>query len=289
MEIIKKDIYIIKNKLNNKIYVGQATNSVIRFAQHCKPCNIDNSIIGKAIKKYGKENFELQVLERQVANYNEREKYWIKHLNSLVPYGYNVLKGGDEPPRRYGDDSPNCKLSDAQLDKLRFDLIHTNTSYGDLAIKYQISKRQVLRINNGTSRVSPDIEYPLRKEPNKNGKLSEEDIILIIDMLKHTYLLNGEIAKRFNVECHTISKINSGEIHRIKKEEYPIREWKSCGVVLFTYEQVTEIINLLLNTNLSLNKIAKKYNVNVQPIQEINNGSSKKYRRKEIIYPIRNY
>ena len=146
-----------------------------------------------------------------------------------------------------------------------------------------------MRINQGTSRASANTDYPLRKHPNINGKLTNDDIICIVDMLKYTYLFNGEIAKRFGVDCHAMSKINSGKTHRIDGESYPIRKWKSCGVALFTYEQVTEIIDLLFNTNISLNKIAKKYNVNVQPIQEINNGNSKKYRRDEIIYPIRNY
>ena len=108
-------------------------------------------------------------------------------------------------------------------------------------------------------------------------------------MLKHTYFLNGEIAKMFGVDVHAISNINNGLSHKIDGVSYPIRNWKSSGVVLFTYEQVTEIIDLLQNSTMSLNQIAKKYNVHVQPIQEINNGISKKYRREEIVYPIRNY
>ena len=289
VEIIKKDIYIIKNNINGKIYVGQSQNANIRFKQHCKPCNSDNSVIGRAIKKYGRANFSMKIIEHQIENYNEREQYWISYYNSLVPSGYNVMKGGEVPPILYGDDSPACSLSDKELRSLQDDLSNTSKSYSELSKKYKISKRQIFRINYGLSRASLDIRYPIRKTPNKNGKLSNIDVELIIDMLKHTYFLNGEIAKMFGVDVHAISNINSGLSHKIDGVSYPIRNWKSSGVVLFTYEQVTEIIDLLQNSTMSLNQIAKKYNVHVQPIQEINNGISKKYRREEIVYPIRNY
>ena len=58
---MKKDIYLIINKVNNKKYVGQAKNAKIRFQSHCKPsaAYLNNELIGYAIQKYGKENFDL--------------------------------------------------------------------------------------------------------------------------------------------------------------------------------------------------------------------------------------
>lgn len=287
--INKKDIYIIINNINNKVYVGQSKNAAIRFKQHCKSCNLDNSLIGKAIKKYGKQNFAFKILERQIVNYNEREDYWIEFYNSKHPNGYNILSGGGKPPTLYGEESPNCKLSNDELNNLIDDLINTKISYGKLATKYKISKRQVMRINCGVSRYSDDITYPIRKTPNINGKLDDSDVDLIIELLQYTYFLNGTIARMFGVGVHAISRINSGKSHFRNYIDYPIREWKSCGVINLTYEQVTEIIELLKNTDLSMNKISKRYGINIGCIQMINNGSSKKYRRKEIIYPIRNY
>lgn len=287
--IIKKDIYIIKNDINRKVYIGQSVNAKDRFRQHCKPCNMDNSVIGKAIKKYGKKHFWVEVLERQVENYNDRERYWIDYYNSIVPNGYNISSGGEEPPTYSGDNSPQCKLSDSDVKNLKCDLANTDASLSSLAVKYNISKRQVMRINTGASRANLWEKYPIRHTPNINGKLTEEDVDMIIDLLSHTYKFDGDIARMYGVDVHAISRINSGQSHKRTDIEYPIRDWKSSGVVLFTYEQVTEIIELLQNSNLSLNKIAKKYNVYVQSIQQINNGSAKKYRRKEIVYPIRNF
>ena len=31
---MEKEIYIIKNKINNKVYIGQSVNTAIRFKHH---------------------------------------------------------------------------------------------------------------------------------------------------------------------------------------------------------------------------------------------------------------
>lgn len=91
-------IYKITNKINGKIYIGQTIQNVKeRFYQHCaEKCEIavSNMAIHKAIKKYGKQNFTLEVVETVNKNYlNEREIYWIQKYNSY-DNGYNSTKGG---------------------------------------------------------------------------------------------------------------------------------------------------------------------------------------------------
>lgn len=53
-------------------------------------------ILKRAIKKYGKENFFQEILEYNSSKEenSQREVYWIQKLNTLVPNGYNVDKGG---------------------------------------------------------------------------------------------------------------------------------------------------------------------------------------------------
>lgn len=286
--IIRKDIYIIKNDINTKVYIGQSLDAKERFKSHCKK-NYDNSLIDKAIQKYGKEHFWFEILESQIENYNEREKYWIKYYNSLKPFGYNILTGGEEPPTYYGDEHPNIKISDDDVLKLKVDLAETDIPLSQLAKKYNISKRQVLRINQGISRAVLDEKYPIRKNPNINGKLTEQDVDNIIDLLKYTYRFNGDIAREYGVEVHTISKINDGTAHHRDNIQYPIRNWKSSGIILFTYEQVAEIINTLLNTKESIQSLAKKYNVDRRAIEGINRGTSKKYFREGLSYPLRKF
>lgn len=73
-------IYKITNRLNGKSYIGQTIQNVKnRFYQHCaNKCNkaVLNMSIHKAIKKYGKSNFTVQVIEEiDSVNLDDREKY----------------------------------------------------------------------------------------------------------------------------------------------------------------------------------------------------------------------
>jgi group I intron endonuclease len=88
-------IYLITNKINGKMYVGQTRNKLKeRWAAH-KRCR-DNMAIAKAIKKYGIEKFSIQVIDRcQTADeLNKKEIDWIKHYGTLYPSGYNLQEGG---------------------------------------------------------------------------------------------------------------------------------------------------------------------------------------------------
>ena len=283
---IKKDIYIIKNDINEKVYIGQSIDSKNRFKEHCKG-DYNNSLIDKSIMKYGKEHFWYEILEEQIEDYDKKERYWIMKYNSLKPSGYNIMAGGECPPIYHGDKHPSTELSDKDVISLKNDLKNTNDSYSELATKYKISKRQILRINHRVSRNRLDEEYPIRKNKNTPCKLTEENVDIIIDLLKYSYQFNGEIARQFGVDVHVIERLNSGKTYYRKNEKYPIRKWKSCGKVDFTYEQVTEIIKLLKTTNMSFRKIATKYGVRHSQISQICYGTTKKYIRENEKYPIR--
>lgn len=88
------NIYLIVNKIDNKKYIGQTTTSVEeRFKAHLRTNK--NLPLYNAIKKYGKENFEVFCL---MSNVNEDEldyyeMYFIEYYNTFVD-GYNMTKGG---------------------------------------------------------------------------------------------------------------------------------------------------------------------------------------------------
>lgn len=283
-----KDIYIIKNDINNKVYIGQAKNTKTRFQSHCKPSSTNSEVIGRAINKYGREHFWYEILEHNIENYNEREKYWISKFNSQVPNGYNLMEGGEEPPIMSGVNHPEAKLNKEQILNLINDLKYTNLSYLQLSKKYNIPTSTIGSINYGESYKMDIIDYPIREKQNKPGKLSDEEVNEIIKLLETTYDSYEEIGNRFGVEARAIARINKGYFHKQDNIKYPIRNYKnSKNKPLLTYEQVTDIIHILTNTKLSITKIAKKYNVPVNIIIGIKSGKTKMYRREGIEYPLR--
>ena len=97
---MKGFIYKITNKINGNSYIGQTIQNVKeRFYQHCATkCSqaILNMVIHKAINKYGKSNFTIEVIEEvESTNLNDRERYWIKYYDSYNN-GYNSTKGGQD-------------------------------------------------------------------------------------------------------------------------------------------------------------------------------------------------
>lgn len=92
-------IYIIKNTVNDEVYVGQTKVSLkLRFQNHLSAArNGKDYIIGKAIRKYGEDKFYIELLEEcTVEELNEREKYWIAFFNSTDNRsGYNISTGGN--------------------------------------------------------------------------------------------------------------------------------------------------------------------------------------------------
>lgn len=89
-------IYLRTNKINGKKYVGQATNLEVRQ----KTWKSKNHYAGKAIynarNKYGIDNFGFEILkECDDDELDYWEMYYIKELNTKVPYGYNMTDGGE--------------------------------------------------------------------------------------------------------------------------------------------------------------------------------------------------
>lgn len=88
------EIYLITNLINNKQYVGQTVyTKEKRWSSHLK----GTLCVDKAIQKYGAENFKLETIEDvdTEESLDERERYWISELNTLVPNGYNIIPGGN--------------------------------------------------------------------------------------------------------------------------------------------------------------------------------------------------
>ncbi|MEK6882412.1 MAG: hypothetical protein AABY22_22520, partial [Nanoarchaeota archaeon] len=99
-------IYIIKNKINWKRYIGQSKRT---FAERYNVIKwwtkIENVYLNNSINKYGHENFDVEIL---MENLNQEqldywETFYINYFQSdSRRCGYNLLNGGKES-RKYSE------------------------------------------------------------------------------------------------------------------------------------------------------------------------------------------
>ena len=289
---ILKDIYIIRNTINDKVYIGQSTNTYTRWKGHKTAAKTGHykgsNILYRAMKKLGIENFYYEILEHQIPNYNEREKYWIEFYNSQAPNGYNLTEGGMQYPNYRGIDNPRAAIHDVSfLNEVIEELKKPNLRLTEIAEKYCLPVNTVHGINSGETYHNDELEYPIRKESIPR-KLTKEDLVGIVnDLILPSDFTIKEIAKKYHTSEPTINCINIGATHKDIRPEVPrpIRKGYSVSKCL-TVKQVDEIIKLILNTSKSYHSIAKQYNVDHRVIINIKNGV-KRYKRPNLTYPLR--
>ena len=93
-------IYVLENKTNGKLYVGQSTNLKKRLKSHRYRCR-NKCAINNAINKHSWKAFKKHVfyIPESLLDYFETEM--IKHLDSLVHHnGYNLETGGNKNKHR---------------------------------------------------------------------------------------------------------------------------------------------------------------------------------------------
>ena len=270
-------IYQYRNKINNKKYIGQTNNFQRRLNEH-KSCSFNpksvnyNDKIHQAIRKYGLDNFEIEVLEviNNVDDYelvNAREVYWIKEKQSLITqWGYNILEGGK-----------NCWHSfltpkDVNIIKT---LIKQGISYTEIQSQYPISKTFISDINNGKYFFDSTETYPLYRY-----RISNDIYDALIEDLEKPELTFKELANKYNLGESTIKKFNYGTLQpRYYKGEYPIRK-----ISPQEYKRLL-IKDYLLNTNCSKKEIVKLTGTSDETVRRVNIGAVDK--DDSLKYPLR--
>lgn len=126
-------IYIIKNNINNKVYVGQSKDIQRRMLVHwwlgsTSGNNKANEYsseyynqIHTAMRDIGRDHFSWEVLEEcSEDKLNERERYWISYYNSYKN-GYNGSKGGNiyDDINTIGENNPMALLTEKDVIYIR--------------------------------------------------------------------------------------------------------------------------------------------------------------------------
>lgn len=156
-------IYLRTNKINGKKYVGQAVD--IKQREYTWN-TISHHYAGKAIDaaraKYGIDNFVFEIIkECEDEKLNYWERYYIKKLNTKVPYGYNLTDGGDGTSGFSLSEETKKKISDANKGKQSWmkGKHHSEETRKKMS---EIHSKVVLQIDKNTNEIIA--EFPSLKQ-----------------------------------------------------------------------------------------------------------------------------
>lgn len=110
-------IYLFTNKINNKQYVGLTTRTLeARTQEHLRS---NHTVIGKALDKYGFENFDLEVIDsaETIDELNDLEIHYIDKLNTMTPNGYNLCIGGGTTTGYTHSEEARRRMSETKKNK----------------------------------------------------------------------------------------------------------------------------------------------------------------------------
>lgn len=176
-------IYIIKNTINDKVYIGQTTQSVRgRFMQHMKPSTTKQRGTYKfynAVNKYGKDKFYVEVLESNIPinQLDEKEIAYIRQYDSC-DNGYNTTYGGNVK-----------RIHEPRDVEYIISLFKKGWSSEDIASLYGVHKMTILRTVHGSG-------YYVRDHLDKNE----------LQNLVNEGLTNQEIANKLHTKKWTVQR-----------------------------------------------------------------------------------
>lgn len=215
------DIYKITNNINGKIYIGQSKRVKRRIVEHIndvrwkksKRNSNSQSLISKAIQKYGIENFTFEIIEDSLERMsaNKLESDYIKKFNSLVPNGYNL--------RLYSEDNRNevHYSTKNKLSKIGQGVRHASFDIKKLSSKYI-----------GVCKVPNSEKYRMfvRVSNKIKSKVFENEILAAETYDKIMIFIHGESAKlNFPEKLNSylledLKSIYNNFVNKIKKSKF---------------------------------------------------------------------
>lgn len=245
-------IYLIRNKINDKVYVGQSINISERLSDHKRIATNDLTNISPlylAMRKYGIDNFIYTVLEECSAEQlDEREIYWIKYYHSCIydpaAHGYNLTWGG----------SGNQHLTKEQINNIIL-LWQNGRSVGEIVQITNISNHTIINYLQAYSDYTP-------KEGDRRGRINSG--------IKHRKLINVYdskciFIKQYNgyqeiIDSLNIPKSSIGQV--IAKKQWRYKEYYLLSEQVDQKEELLERLThqspkqiLLLNDDMSIKEL----------------------------------
>ena len=209
-------IYLIKNKLNEKCYIGQTVQALgKRIYRHRYKSNKKIMPISVAIKKYGWNNFETKLLSTcySLEELNEEEKRMVNEYNTWSPFGYNLRAGNGKGSM---SEETKLKISKSNKGKKRDEETKIKLSISHKGFKPTDETRKKLsKINKGkkpheNTMLGASIKnaktYFLINDKNEKIQITNMKKFCLNNNLDRGYMSNLVTGKRYEYKGYKLFK-----------------------------------------------------------------------------------
>lgn len=186
-------------------YIGQTKfTEEERWRAHCNEANSIkhenyNSILNKAIRKYGPENFSVKILEDNLSEeqLNEKEIYWINYYKTYWKdnnHGYNMTRGGESRRLLSIDDQQLKKMWDEGKSTPE---ISQYFNCCQASIRLRLFSLEITAQDLCERRIENTVNSKYKNNPKKEN---------IFELWNKGFGVS-QIGEKLSIERHTISKI----------------------------------------------------------------------------------
>lgn len=234
-------IYVLINKINGKLYIGQTQNFSRRMARHKYDANNGCSYsVHRAIRKYGWNNFKKEIIDESYSleEILLKENFWIKYCFSKNHrYGYNLIDGGRQPsnwkPQKEiinkfsGENNGRAKMSQQDACNIRKRYLMGQINIQDLAKEYCCSATCIERIIKNKTYYDHNyiVDFAALKRARAatakyTTKISKDKINIIVNEYLNSNSSQKDLANKYNVSLSAIGHLlKKGRSSLISKED----------------------------------------------------------------------
>ena len=282
-------IYIIRNEVNGKVYVGITNNIKRRWIQHKHRANKGCDYhLYNAINKYGIDNFIIKEIDRTNSLHKayRKEQFWIKYYNSFKGKGYNLTEGGEGVYGVGGERHFNATVDNTTVSYIKWCLTSTDLSYESIAEIFNCDKSILYDIATNRSWTNIDSTKPpksilsedkiselyLREYSSSSlNKVSNKDVAEMKWLVNQGYTLIS-IGEVFDV-CDGSVRYNVNKRELVDPIEVDISKDRYKGLIKSHYKLTDkvkqEIVQRYTNSNTTYKEVGQMYNISEWKVGDI--------------------
>jgi len=209
-------IYKVTNKTNGKFYIGKTIQALkTRISKHKNDVkNGSQTFFHRALRIYGFDNFEWEIIEYNVDNksyLSEREIIHIAELSATNrTIGYNITSGGDGGPVMYGEENPMWGKKRPEIAKIMSELRKGVPLKEEHKLKIKKQMQNYVGENN-----------PAKRSESRK-KISNNAVKVIVSINGVIYNGITDASKQLNINRSTVKQ-------RLNSTSEKFKDWKKIG------------------------------------------------------------